>query len=101
MATYRALIEGRNFLLNQDGKVARHGFYQTVFVGAADPATAESEALNKVRSDETLKAQTRNSPDDPPMLYVESLDELEGGEVSDNPRGRTYYPEKQWWQFWK
>jgi hypothetical protein len=101
MATYRALIEGRNFLLSQDGKIARHGFYQTVFVGAADPTTAESEALNKVRSDATLKALTQNSTDDPPMLYVDSLYEMEGSEVPDNPRGRTYYLERQWWQFWK
>jgi len=101
MATYRALIEGKNFLLSQDGKIARHGFYQTVFVGAPDPASAESEALNKVRSDEALRAQTQNAADDPPMLHVESLVELDGGEVPESPRGRTYYLEKQWWQFWK
>jgi len=100
MATYRALIEGKNFLLSQDGKLARHGFYQTVFVSAPDPASAESEALNNVRSDEALTAQTQNAADDPPMLHVESLDELDG-EVPESPRGRTYYLEKQWWQFWK
>jgi len=101
MASYRALIEGKNFLLSLDGKVARHGFFQTVFVGATDPATAESEALSKVKGDETLKAQTQNATDDPPVLYVESLEEVEDSEVPSDAHGRTYYQEKQWWQLWK
>jgi hypothetical protein len=36
MAAYRAMIEGRNFLLAIDGKVRRYGFYQTVFLECAD-----------------------------------------------------------------
>ena len=101
MATYRALIEGKNFLLSQDGKIARHGFFQTVFVAATDPATAESVALSRVKGDEALRAQTQNAADDPPVLYVESLEEVEDSEAPSDPRGRTYYQEKQWWQFWK
>jgi hypothetical protein len=101
MAAYRALIEGRNFLLDQGGKIARHGFFQTVFVTATDPAAAESEALSKVRGDAELKAQTQNTADDPPVLYVESVVEIDDSELPADPRGRTYYQEKQWWQFWK
>ena len=101
MATYRALIEGKNFLLSVDGNLTRHGFFQTVFVGAPDPATAESEALKSVRGDEALRVQTQNALDDPPILYVESVEEVEDNASPSQPRGRTYYREKQWWQFWK
>ena len=101
MAAYRAMVEGKNVLLSQGGKVSRHGFFQTVFVMAPDVASAEAAALSIVKGDEALRAQTLNAANDPPILYVESLYDAEGDEVPDSPRGRTYYLEKKWWQFWK
>ena len=102
MPKYRALIEGRNFLLSFDGKVRRHGFYQTVHVESPDPAQAETDAIHIVKGNAELKQLTQNDVQDPPMLYLASLDEFEdSAELPANPKGRTYFAERQWWQFWK
>jgi hypothetical protein len=101
MPAYRALIEGRNFLLALDGATRRHGFYQTVFVQSADPVEAEATALQTVKDDAELKRMAQNQAHDPPMLYVDALFELEGSEALPEAKGRTYYIEKSWWQFWK
>ena len=100
MAAYRALVEGRNFLLKVEGKTRRHGFYQTVFVDVSDPSEAESAAIQIVRNDPELKQLTENSQDDPPILFLDSLYELSTSEAVPPARGRTYYVEKKWWQFW-
>jgi len=101
MPTYRALIEGRNFLLNVDGKTRRHGFYQTVFVSGSDPRDAESNAIRVVKDDAELKQMAQNAQHDPPMLYLDSLDEIVESKEMPVAKGRTYYVEKQWWQFWR
>src|SRR5690348_15774031 len=77
MPAYRALIEGRNFLLAVDGKTRRHGFYQTVFVRVADSSEAESAAIQVVKDDAELKQLAQNAHDDPPMLYLDSLEEAD------------------------
>ena len=100
MPSYRATIEGRNFLLNLEGRNRRLGFYQTVFVDGSDPAEAESNAIGVVKSDEELLQSAQNDPDDPPMLYLDSLEEVEGSGTSPTADGRTYFVEKRWWQFW-
>lgn len=101
MPAYRALIEGRNFLLALDGKTRRHGFYQTVFVKAPDPTAAESNAIRVVKDDIALRDMAQNEARDPPMLFLDSLHELEDSETLPESKGRTYYVEKHWWQFWK
>jgi hypothetical protein len=101
MPAYRALIEGRNFLLALDGKTRRHGFYQTVFVQTADPAEAEATALRVVKDDAELKHMAQNHAHDPPMLYVDAICELECSDPLPEAKRRTYYIEKSWWQFWK
>src|SRR5262245_12359724 len=100
MPKFRALIEGRNFLLRVAGKTARHGFYQTVFVEAPDPHAAELEALQVVRDDVDLKAQIHNPATDPPRLALESISAIDDGSAMPTPTGRTYFREKSWWQFW-
>lgn len=102
MRRYRTIVEGRNFVLNFDGVTARHGFFQTVFVEAADRAQAEIAAVAHVRGDEDLRAMTLNAADDPPMLYLDSILELPAGEpMPKQPRGRSFFPAKKWWQFWR
>ena len=101
MPSYRAIVEGRNFLLEAGGKVKRHGFYQTVFVQSSDPSEAEASAIGAVRGDAELRQRTQNDPGDPPMLFLDALYELDVAEESLEAKGRTYYLEKHWWQFWK
>jgi hypothetical protein len=101
MSSYRALIEGRNFLIAIDGRTRRHGFYQTVLVKAADPGEAEATAIQAVKDDAELTGMAQNEAHDPPMLYLDSLEELDGSQPLPVVKGRTYYVEKHWWQFWR
>ena len=101
MAAYRAMIEGRNFQLDIDGKVRRYGFYQTVFLECADPSDVEAAAIRVVKDDAELKQLAKNEHSDPPMLFLDSFGELDGAEPLPIAKGRTYYVEKRWWQFWK
>jgi hypothetical protein len=100
MPAYRAMVEGRNFLINVDGKDRRVGFYQTVFVQGADPGEAESNAIAFVKSDVELKEATQNRAGDPPTLCLDSLEEIESLEAAPTVNGRSYFAEKRWWQFW-
>lgn len=62
----------------------RLGFYQHVGVDASDPEAAELEAVRIVQEESDLRTVTRNPRDDPPVLYVEEIDELEdSADVAD------------------
>jgi hypothetical protein len=101
MAAYRAMVEGRNLLLGIDGKVRRCGFYQTVFLQCTDPSEVESIAVRAVKGDIELNQMTRNDLGDPPMLYLDGFEEIDDSEPLPTAKGRSYYVEKRWWQFWK
>lgn len=101
MAAYRAMIEGRNFLLGIDGRVRRYGFYQTIFLQCAGPSEVEAAAIRVVKGDAELKLLAQNEQSDPPMLFLDSFEELDDAEPLPTAEGRTYYVEKRWWQFWK
>ena len=101
MATYRAMVEGRNFLLTVEGKQQRYGFYQTVFLECADASEVEGKAVGVVKGDTELRQLAQNDLFDPPMLFLDSFAEVDGTEPLPSARGRTYYVEKRWWQFWK
>jgi hypothetical protein len=102
MPTYRVLINRRNFLLTIDGHRRLHGFYQTVFLEAPDPDAAEKEAIGLVEANQDLQTMVLNDRTDPPMLHIDRLEEIAASSrPAAQPTGRTYYPEKLWWQFWK
>ncbi len=101
MATYRVLIEGRNFILNVDGKSARYGFYQVMFLEATDEQEAETEAVRLLKSDVDLKTRTENHTDDPPKLFVESITAVDRNDTPGvSSVGRSYFRDKPWWRFW-
>ncbi len=100
MPSYECLVNGRNFLLNFDGKPRKMGFYKTVFVDSSDPAAAELDAVEFIRNGE-LRDKILNAEEDPPLIFVEEMYELESSGVEDNTMGHTFYEEKKWWQFWK
>lgn len=96
------MMSGQNFLVEMDGKVAKHGFFQNFFLEADSPAEAELMAVEKIRGNEDLKAITRNPKDDPPVIVLEELGELEDFDgVEAMESGKLWYVEKKWWEFWK
>ncbi len=103
MKKYRLLINGRNFLIDTDGKPKKYGFYQNIFLEADSPLQAEKLALSKIWHDKELKEVSLNSKKDPPKITLDTFWELDVLEYLGHniETGRTFYPEKKWWQFWK
>lgn len=93
MSKYRVLLNGRNFLLNLDGRARKLGFYATRFVDAHDAEGAEKAAVDLLREDATLKGEVLNSRDDPPMLYADEVEEVGGPGADERGGGFSWYAE--------
>jgi hypothetical protein len=104
MNKYQILMNVDNILLLFDGKPRLMGYYQTVKVEAETPAQAELLAVEKIRNDEEIKAiWIQEKQKTPPRIIAEELyavDEFDEA-IQGDQTGRTFYPVKQWWQFWK
>ncbi len=95
MKKYRVMLEGRNFLIEMDGKIGKYGFYQIFFLEAASPADAENAAVQKVRNNPDLRAAVRNPQEHPPTMHVEELEEVAEFPTDCRPEtGRGWYPEE-------
>ena len=104
MPKYQVEINGQNYLLEVDGGVAKHGFFTTRFVEAVDPGAAENAAAGMIRETERLRNLVRNTSDDPPVMDVTLIVELESFDgIDDREPGFVWYEEspRHWWQFWK
>jgi len=104
MPKYVVQVEGRNFLVERDGKTERHGFFTVQFIEAADVEAAKNAAVEAIRNTESLRDVVRNASDDPPVLDVTRALETESfGEVECRDPGFAWYKEhpKRWWQFWR
>jgi hypothetical protein len=83
MEHYRVFLRGENFILAVDGEVACLGFYTTRFVRAKGREAAETLAVDLIRGDSKL-AEVRNPRDNPPMIYIEEIEEVVENEVQPN-----------------
>ncbi len=102
MNKYQLLLNGQNFLVDMDGKIAKHGFFQNFFIEALSPEQAETIAVQKIRENKDLKAITMNPIDDPPVIVLEEMHELESFDKDNTMEsGKAWFLEKKWWQFWK
>jgi acetolactate synthase regulatory subunit len=104
MLMYQVEINGRNFLLDVEGQVAKHGFFTICFVEAEDPAAAENTAIRIIRETQKLRDLMRNASNDPPVMDVTQIIEVGSFNQIENPEpGFVWYVEnpKLWWQFWK
>ena len=102
MKKYHLLMNGQNFLVDMEGKLAKHGFFQNFFIEAESPEQAEQLAVQKIRGDEDLKAITRNGEADPPLIALEEMRELASSDgIETVQSGKVWFLEKKWWQFWK
>ena len=102
MKKYHLLMNGQNFLVDMDDNLAKHGFFQHFFLEAESPECAEDLAVQKIRGNEDLKAIAQNPQDDPPVIIVEEMSELETFDgVESMESGRAWFLEKKWWQFWR
>jgi hypothetical protein len=95
MKKYTVRVEGRNYLVKSldDNKEEKLGFFTARFVEANNKKEAENIALNLIR--EELHDKIINKRDNPPMLYVEDIDEVSSfGDNIVPGKGFTWYPEE-------
>ncbi|RJP73041.1 MAG: hypothetical protein C4532_05090 [Candidatus Abyssobacteria bacterium SURF_17] len=75
MKKYRVFVEGTNFALREEGKeIFKHGFYTTRFVEARDSKHAEDSVIQLIRKE--LKSVVLNDCSDPPVMYVQEMEEI-------------------------
>jgi hypothetical protein len=94
MAWYRAMLRGENFFLRLAGEIKRMGFYTTRWIEASSSEDAENRAIELIRSDAELRPQVLNAKNDPPMVYIEELAEVEEHDVPDIQQGFSFFPEE-------
>jgi hypothetical protein len=97
-------INGANFLIEMEGRPAKHGFFTTRFVDVPDAAAAEKAAVQMIRETQRLRDLVRNTPDDPPVMFVIGITEIESFAGIENlDLGFAWYEDRprRWWQFWK
>jgi hypothetical protein len=72
------------------------GFFTTRYVETESEELAEFKAVELIQNDEELYHEVLNTPENPPMLYAEEIDELESFEKVDPPGGGySFYIEKE------
>ena len=101
---YLVEINGQNFLIEGDGNIAKHGFVTLRFVEAVDPPSAEDAAVQMLRDTQSLRDLVKNDAEDPPVMDVTQIAELETFDgIETLEPGFVWYEEnpKRWWQFWR
>lgn len=92
MPKYEVTIRGENFVVNgPSGKPEPLGFLQLVYIEAENPDQAELDAVDFVRRSD-IRDQIQNLPEDPPMLYLHEMSELDSFEGIERPASsRMFY----------
>jgi len=94
MNKYRVMINGQNYLMNVEGMPRRMGFYKTYFLQAETPEDAENLAVQRIIDDPKWQGNVLNETYDPPVMYLESLTELDTfDDVPQLEQGYSFYPE--------
>ena len=92
MRKYRVFVEGTNFAIREEEKqaITKFGFFATRFVEAKDSEDAEIQTVNLIRDE--LKSVVLNDRSDPPMIYVEEIQEIKDfGDLLIPGSGCTWY----------
>lgn len=78
MLKFRVSIHGENFLMKSSKKESGKMSFDTIrYVEARDEEAAEVKAIQIMRSDSHLRNTTMNDRNDPPIMYVDSVIEIE------------------------
>lgn len=90
------MLEGKNFILELEGTIRKYGFYTTRFVEAENPEKAELYAVQLIKEDEKIRKNVKNPKSDPPMLFLEKLEEVSSFEGVKLPgTGYTFFPDDE------
>lgn len=71
------------------------GFYTTRFVKAIDEESAEIEAVNLIKQDESLRKITKNKRWQPePMIYLDEIERIEESDIEEQ-HGYVWFDMKE------
>lgn len=89
MNKYRVLFHGKNFQIENEGKLIKRGFFTTRFIEAKNKKEAGQNAIRMAWKE--LQTSPDNSKD-PATIEVEEIDELESfGDIPVPGKGFTFY----------
>jgi hypothetical protein len=95
MKKYKVLVRGENILINLEGEDQKFGLYTTAFVEEQDEEQEEQKSNGPLRNDKEFSRSVLNEQSDPPMMFVDEIDELESFEGVNLPRtGFSFFPEE-------
>lgn len=89
---YRIVINGSNYILNNEGIPTRMGFYATRFIDASSATEAEKKAIESIKNDPTLNEGILNDSKDQPILSIENIEE--SIDPGGPEKGYTFYVEE-------
>lgn len=75
MKNFKVQLHGKNFLLNLDGELKKHGFFPTIFVKAENPQKAEKMAIILTHQNPNLRETVLNESADRPKINSEEIKE--------------------------
>jgi hypothetical protein len=78
--------------MDVEGKSTRVGFFATRFVQADNREGAELLAVDSIRSDKWLRGALSNSPTDPPGIFAEEIEVVEGDYDPGLGSGFSFFP---------
>ena len=88
------MLSGSNFQIDRGAGLENCGFITTRFVEAADPQEAELAAVASVRRREDIKPMLRNPANNPPLLDLEEIEQIDSFEGIENlEQGLIWYKE--------
>jgi hypothetical protein len=90
MSSYRVYLRGENFWLEIEGRGrVCVGFHTSRYVEAASPEEAEHAAIAGLRGESKLKPL--NEHDDPPLVFMEELEEVDAAAAPAAPPALTFF----------
>ena len=95
MNKYRLLMNGKNFLIKVNNQEEKLGFYQTIYLESSNAEQAELDAVQIIRNSD-LKELVLNDKEDPPMIYLEEIEEIDSFKGVENMiEGRAFYTDEE------
>ncbi len=94
MKFYQVFIEGSNFLLKSGNDSGlKQGFKTIRLINAENEEQAEKLAIEYIREEQFLNRSVLNKREDPPLLYVNQITEIEKKNFNPLAEAIQFYPE--------
>ena len=94
MKWFRVLVGGEHVKMDVANERRYMGFFVTRFVNAATPDLARATVIAAVRADPRLDGLILNDYDDPPLFFVDEIDEVSELDVPEGELGFVLFDDE-------